>query len=643
MPPKDEDKLNRVEELKNKLYSRDYGVRVEHRDSFTRFKTSELPESWDTEDAERIHPGEHILAKTSVFKNFFIFSLLFFLIGAGYAAYVFFAGTNTVSKDNIEISVLGNNFVAGGEELALVVGIANKNASSLDLVDMIVEYPRNSTKLPSETTAQTDRLRLSLGTIPAGAVRNENVKLVLFGEQGSVVPVRIAIEYRVEGSNAIFLVEKLFEVSINSTPVNLSIQAPSTITTNQDINLDIKATLNATNPLSSVLVKVDYPLGFVFESATPPPTLGDNIWNLGDLSPGADRNISIVGSIVDAFEGEEKIFRIASGTQSKSDKSEIDVVFNSLAHAVSISQPFIGAKIVLNGFTKREHAVESKTAIRGEIEWANNLNTKVTDLKIIAKISGNALDKKTVNGIQGFYNSSEEVITWDKTSVPKFSEVNPGDSGRVAFSFSPLSSISAGGSSPSINIAVDISGKQSTQGFETKDLKNSESTVVKIISNLGFSAKALYFSGPFSNNGSLSPKVGEETTYTIVWTITNSANSVSGGKVLVTLPSWVRFVGPVSPATENLVYNPNSREVSWNVGSIPSGTGVTGQSREVAFQIGFTPSLSQISSLPIIINDATLTGRDDFANVNVRVNRGALRTRLDSDPSFPAGAGLVVE
>ncbi|MBP6060452.1 MAG: hypothetical protein KA515_00385 [Candidatus Pacebacteria bacterium] len=646
MSQDDSDKLNRLEELKSKLFSKNFQMKIEHKDSFSHLNQTEIPDSWQTTIKEQIRSNEQQFSQSHFAKNFFIFAIIVFFITIAYASYVFFAGGNTVSKDNIEISVLGNSFVAGGEELPLVIGITNKNSSAIDLVDLIVEYPKSSTLITTDTSTQMQRIRKSLGTIPSGAVRNENVKLVLFGEQGSLVSVKISIEYRVEGSNAIFVKDKTYEVSINSTPVNLVIDAPDSVSSNQDVVLNIKTTLNSTNTLYGVLVKVDYPLGFQFKSANPSPTLGNNIWDMGDLAPGADHNISVVGQMVDVFEGEEKIFRVWSGTQSKSDKSVMDIIFNSLAHSISIKKPFIQTKLLINGVAQREYAIDSKTTIRGEINWTNNLDTNVNDFVIRARITGNAVDRKTINGVLGFYDSTNNIITWDKTYNNKFKEINPGDSGSVTFSFSPLSLLSTPGqiiNNPSVNIDIDVVGKQALDGFNVKDLTNSESAVIHIISNAGLATKALYYSGPFTNTGSISPKVGQETTYTMVWTLSNSANNLSKAKVISTLPPWMRFVGSLSPASEDLVYNPSTKEISWNIGNIPRGLGITSPSREVAFQIAITPSLSQVGSLPVIINDATLTGHDDFANVDVRVNKPSLRTRLENDSAFPSWGGMVTE
>ena len=81
----------------------------------------------------------------------------------------------------------------------------------------------------------------------------------------------------------------------------------------------------------------------------------------------------------------------------------------------------------------------------------------------------------------------------------------------------------------------------------------------------------------------------------------------------------------------------------WNVDRVSKGAGITGASRSVSFQISFTPSFSQINTVPVLINDSILTGHDDFANVDVRVNKAGLNTQLDNDEAFPLTAGVVIE
>jgi len=642
MPQDDREKLDRIEEMKSKLFSKSYQTKIEHRGDFTHLPNKEVPESW-AKEADKTNFQEKLFKKTSMFKKFFVFSIIFFILTAGYASYIYFVKGNTVSSSNIDISILGNTFTAGGEELSIQVEIINRNNSALELVDLIIEYPKSSSDSSSQSN---ERLRQSLGTIPIGGVISESFKVVLFGEQGSIRQIRTSIEYRVQGSNAIFVKEKIFEVSINSTPINLSVNAPSEISSNQEFVLDVKATLNATKVASQILIKIDYPLGFEFVSSKPAPSFGNNVWDLGDIPPGADRNISVIGKMIDVFDGEEKIFRVWSGSQSVVDKALIGVVFNSMAQTIAIKKPFIEAKLYVNGAYQREYAVGTKSPVSGEIRFVNNLDTKINDLEIRAKILGNAVDRKTIKSQQGTYDSLNNVIIWNQSSLEGFREVNPGESGSVSFSIFPLTSFSGLDGlllEPSMNIEISISGKQPLEGNEIKNINNGETKIIRIISDMGLATKALYYSGAFKNTGAIPPKAEEETTYTVVWAVSNTVNNISRARVVSSLPTFVRFIGPVSPISEDVTYNASTKEVVWNVGNIPRGTGITGSGREVSFQIGFTPSLSQLGTSPVIINDAILTGHDDFANVDVRVNKNSLNIRLSSDPFFPFSGDRVVE
>jgi hypothetical protein len=640
MSQDDREEIHKIEELKRKLFSRGYETKIEYKDSFSAHgEREETPEAWRTLEQTN---QEDFFMKTSKFKKFFIFSLVFFALSLVYVGYTYFFKGNRVSNENIVISILGNTFTSGGEELPLQIEIANKNTSALELADVIVEYPKGTT---DGVVLEKERVRTSIGTIPSGGVKSENFKIILFGEQGSIQEVKVSLEYRIEGSNSIFIKDKLYNVTINSTPIDITVDAPFEATPNQDINLNVKAVLNASRPASKILVRVEYPLGFVFSSANPAPTLGNNVWSLGDLAPGAEKNIAISGKMVDVFDGEEKTFRIYTGSQSSTDKSLIGVVFNSLGHTVLVKKPFIEAKLFVNGVYQKEYSVDSKTAVVGNINWVNNLDTKVNDLEIRAKLSGNALNRKAIDSTGGFYNSLEDTIVWNKNSEKTLKEVEPGQSGTVSFSLIPLPVYSSSGliTQPVFNIEVSVSGKQSTEGNVLKTITNSETKVVKVSTDVGLTTKVLYYSGPFDNTGPIPPKSEKETTYTVVWSLSNTSNNASKIKVKSSLPPWVKFTGKISPENSDITFDSLTREVVWNAGNLGRGAGLTQAGKEVAFQISFTPSLSQVGSTPTLINSTVLTGHDDFANVDVRVDKSALNTRLTSDPDFIQSGARVVE
>ncbi|MES2416437.1 MAG: hypothetical protein V4504_01935 [Patescibacteria group bacterium] len=637
----EEEKLHRLEDMKSRLFSKSYESLQRKRFGILHKKEYQVNEDWE-DDTKQETMSKKFFMKTSLFQKFFIFSIGFFVLAVIFALYSFLFGGNTVSNDNIEIAVLGNTFTAGGEELPLQIEITNKNNTALELADLVLEYPKGSS---TDLKEEVERLRDSLGTIPAGQVRTDNIKVTLFGEQGSIKPIKISLEYRVEGSNSIFVKEKDYSVTVSSAPIDLSIQAPNTATPNQDITFNLKATLNATKPASGLVIKADYPIGFVFKSSTPSPSINNNVWDLGDMSPGAVQDITIVGTMTGVEDGEDKTFHFFAGSQSTSDKGVIGVIFNSIGHTISVQKPFIQARLLVNGEYKSEYSTDSKNNTSVQIQWANNLPTNVNDVEIRAKISGNAYDRKKIFVSNGFYSSTEDTIIWDKNSSSQFAEITPGETGQVGFSFAPSALFSSNGLIPDPYVQIDISivGKQALDNDAVQTVTDTESKKIRVTSDTGFSSKVFHLSGPIVNTGPIPPKAETETTYSVSWNLSNTVNAISGAKITAQLPPYVKFTGTTSPTSEDIKYDPISRKVTWNIGSIPKGTGITGASKEVYFQIAITPSLSQLGTLPILVGEAVLTGHDDFANVEMRVSKAALNTRLTGDANPVLGSEKVTE
>jgi hypothetical protein len=98
----------------------------------------------------------------------------------------------------------------------------------------------------------------------------------------------------------------------------------------------------------------------------------------------------------------------------------------------------------------------------------------------------------------------------------------------------------------------------------------------------------------------------------------------------------------MSPSGEKINYNPDTHEISWNVGTLSAGTGYGPAPREVAFQISFLPSSSQIGYEPELVGKATVTGIDKATGVNVDFSAGAVTTRF-SDSSYKAGDERVAQ
>lgn len=60
------------------------------------------------------------------------------------------------------------------------------------------------------------------------------VEVTLFGEQGSVRDITFTLEYRVTNSNAVFVKEYAYQVTIATSPVDVIVTAPSTVVSNKN-------------------------------------------------------------------------------------------------------------------------------------------------------------------------------------------------------------------------------------------------------------------------------------------------------------------------------------------------------------------------------------------------------------------------
>lgn len=629
MPEQDKSK---IEDIKRHLYDPSDKTMGHQMEGVLHQVNHKYQEEWKDEEIKKIEEMQKTRKpKMSGFKKFFITSVIFFVAALGFALYKFSFNNASVSNEKIEINIIGNSFTKGGDELPLQVEITNKNNASLELTNLIVEYPKGA----EDSVQDVVRLpRDPIGIIKPNETVIRNIKVKLFGEEKSVRNIKFSLEYHPEGSNAIFTKDKFYPVTISLAPLSLLLEGPTTTTTNQPVTLKLTATLNTELPDENPVIEVTYPNNFVFDSATPTPSVGNSIWDISSLTAAKPITIEIKGRLV-GQDGDEQVFHAYAGVTSESNKSTLSVVYSSILQRIMIEKPFLEARILVNGQDLNEYSTTGGSVVSGEIVWANNLSTRITDGQIIVSLAGNVFDKTEVDPKEGFYDSANNQIIWDKNSIKELSEINPGEKGTVAFSFKPTSLIGLSLiRDPQVSIRVSIRGRQPTLGQTYTDINNFSEKVVKILTDFQLANQASYLSG------SLPPKAETETKYTVTWILSNSANNINQAEARSVLPIYVNYVSIGPNENENVTYNEVTREIIWNIGSVRPNTGID-SNREASFIISIKPSLSQVGSVPQLMKETYLSGIDSFTNVAVKSVRGSLNTSLNNDLSLPPGGGRV--
>lgn len=623
---------HKLDAVESKLYSRTLGKDMQYKKHELEARTWETPKKWEGNEGEDVENNSINMRKQkNPFYKLLIGSFIFFGVSLLIAFYFISQGGNTVSPDKINITIGGPIQIGGGQELALDIGVENKNSVPLELIDLVVDYP-SGTKSAEDTRADLKRERINLGDIKAGGFAHKIFKSVLFGEEGSSEDIKATIEYRVPGSNAIFTKDKTFSLTLNSSPVAIITKGVNEITSGQLAQFEITVTSNSEKELKNIVLKADYPFGYSFKDSDPKPTNGSNTWNIGILSPKESKTIKVSG-IIQGQNNEERYFKFTVGNANATDSSEIGTILALSSQLISIKKPFIGVNLSFDQDNSNAYAVKDGQVVHAMLDWVNNTASVVSNAEIEAVFYGNIFDKTSINVSDGgFYDSSKNTITWNKKTNEVLGDLKPGDTGRFGFSFTVNSSNVK--DKQQMNVDINARGQRASESNVEESIQSTVSKKINLTTDLGLASQAFYFTGPFENSGPMPPKAENNTTYTVTWVVTNTNNGISNAKVTTTLPSYVSWNNVVSPSSENISFDSVTGNLVWNIGNVTAQTGLSNPKKQVSFQIAVKPSVSQVGTSPVIVGTQTLTGYDNFANAEVKDVRSALTTRLTEDGQY---------
>lgn len=575
--------------------------------------------------------------------TFFIASALFFAGALVFAYYVMQGGRNVISDQNIDITLSGPLSIKGGEEMTLAIQIANNNESEIQLADLTVIYPPG-TRIQQGAREDATRITKEVGTIASRGTYQDTIKATFFGAEKTTKDIIVQLDYRLPNSGTIYTKEAIYQVTLDAAPVTLKVDAPARATSGAEFTFDISAASNAATVIPDLLLKVTYPPGFVFVRAEPAPVGGTtNVWKLGDVAPGASRTIRVSGSL-EGQVSDTKAFQISAGLGKENDEKSLSLIYNTLLAKIELQRPFLGLELSLNESSQEAFVAQAGQPLKAALSWINNTDTKLVDCVLTAEVKGSVNKRGVIVDSAAAYFSSSDTITWSPRTHALFKAIDPGLSGVQTFTVASLSGESLGVvRNPQIALAAAM--KCTEVGDDASAFKTISAAIeriVKIHTNAQLSATALHFGGPFPQSGPYPPKADTDSTYTILWSITNTSNDLRDARVTATLPphtTWLAKTGGDGTVT----YNPATSEVIWNIGAVKAGVGYSSPVKQTAFQVSAKPSANQIGNYLTIIGPSTLTALDDFTKTERKSIKDALTSELFNDPGRPQSTDGKIE
>lgn len=537
----------------------------------------------------------------------FLIGAAIFFVFAGIATAIFlFLGGRAISNDQVAITVSGvPTAIASGDTATFVVAVENKNPTEIRDARLNMSFPEGS-RSGADTSDTLEQYTEPLGTIAPGESVTRTVSVKLFGAEGQLITIPLRVEYRAEGSNAVFQAESTHGVTISSSPLSIQVATLSESASGQPLTLTVSVRSNATAPIDTVAVQVQYPSGFI-PTNTSLPSQGAGYFPVGSFAPGETKTLRITGSL-SGEAGESRAFRVSVGNASSDGTSRLGVSFAESITEVRLTRPFINVALSLNREAADQIIVPAGELVLGLLTFENSLSVPVRDAQISVALSGNGLDPASIETNNGVFRAADNTVLFTQSTSPALAALSPGDSGAGSLSFRPKSADALSGvRNPTITVKVTTSGMRAEGGSAPQPLTSSFTRTIKVGTGVALSSE-IEEAGGASVEGNA---------YTVTLRARNTLNSVGGARVSFSLPEGVRFVG----SADTITFNDTNRTAQWAIGDLAPGAEAT-----ATFSIVVLSGVSGGGTSARIVSEQSFTGVDRFTQQPVTAIAPALST-----------------
>ncbi len=521
-------------------------------------------------------------------------------------------GGNSFSDKDVALTIDGPDRATSGDEITYTVKWRNDTRVALSEMSFRIFYPEGSIVLKDGQPTNPESEGFQIDTLNPGESGEREFKLFLVGDKGAIKNLRVHLIFKAGTLRSAFEKDVTIATTITDLPVTLALVAPPSAVPGQPIQYILDARNDSDVDLADLKVVFKYPDGFVVQQMKPQPDTGNTEWLLDTLRSGQATRITVTG-VLSGNERETKNVEVV--LQQKLNGQYVDYV---RAEAFTmLSSPLLSVRVATS--EGRDYVSFAGDTLRYTVTYGNTSQFTLSGLNLNIKLEGDMYDFSRIRADRGFFDDSTKTLRYDSSGVPNFSSLRPGQTGSVFFTI-PLKAGFGSQMGGANNFFVKATARLSTSnvpsGVDGDEVFSLDSLITKISTQPNLSQAILYDDG--AGSGPLPPQVGQKTTFTVRWQLTNPGNDIRDAKVTATLPPGVTFEDAVS-ATNGTPPTVKSSVVTWAVGTLPFGTGNGTARYEARFRISITPSTNQQGSNPALVAGATLTGTDSFTGQAIQV------------------------
>jgi len=536
----------------------------------------------------------------------YIFIAIFVLtLGLGLAGYWYWQ-QNPYSKEVLKLEILGPDIALASYEVTYTVKYKNNGDIRLEEPRLIFEFPEY-TLLEPGVSRRIEIGPEELGDIYPGEEKTFQFKGRLLGKEKEVKTAKAWLSYQPKNLQARYESTTSFSTTVDSVPLTFDFDLASKVEAGREFGFSINYFSSLDYPFSNLSIKVLYPDGFEFIRSLP-QGLDNSDFEIVLLNPAEGGRIEIQGKLSGNL-NEQKIFKATIGIW----KDDEFIVLKEITRGTEITKPQLSVFQQIN--SQSDYIANPGDILHYEIFFRNISDEPFQDLFLALTLEGDGFDFDTVKAESGQFQQGDNSIIWDWRSVPKLKFLDQGKEGKVEFWINLKEGWSSGEKDALLKSSILIS--QVKEEFETK-----------VNSKLEIFQQASYEDEVFGNSGPMPPEAGNLTTYTVIWQVKNYFNDLKNVKVKAVLPSNVRLTGKIFPESESskFAFDSGSREIVWMIGDMEAGTGIFNDGPNIAFQISLTPDSSQRNTNALLINEARISGEDQWTESVIEVESDSVKT-----------------
>lgn len=624
--------MDKLEEVEKELYEKEKEAEedLERRRKWRVFyprASQKVPSTWVGQRPAAPGPQSSVVHHPWRYVGGGIALLLIALTGVSVFLYVRTQGQEA------RIEIQASDTTESGGIITLPVVFRNVSRTTLREGEIVITLPEGALlREEGRDIERPVRISKTVEDLEPGEQGVVEISARLFGKENEDQEITAIYVYRPESLRARFSAKATKEVTITKVPLALSWEVPETLSRDQEVDIKVHYVLSSRLAFEKMALRMEYPSGFTFLSADPKPSFGDGVWELGTLEPEREGIIVIHGKIA-GEEGEVKAFR--SGLGSFNALTKEWKVFSESSRDIRIAVTPLSIQAFLT--KDREGIVKPGSLLNFSLTYRNNTSYTLKNVMIKAFFEGTVLNRQTIApGEGGVVDFQSGAVVWGPGNVNKLREIGPNESGEVNVSVrtkDPPPVLTDKDKNLTVGLRALIDAASIPDELKGTKLSSEDKIEFKLSSKVVFSGKALYRNSPIPNSGPLPPRVGEKTTYTILWEVKNFTNNLENTDIVATLPPNVKWEDVVRTEGTQITYDTASGQVRWRIGAVPAGTGVLTPTLTGAFQVSITPADVDRGTAAKLINESTVSATDTFTTESVEQKINEMSTELRSDPS----------